>query len=217
VGLVYYVSQPGPHGLGYLSTSTDVYEYHFKRGVNLDGKTIVITGGKKGIGREVVSYLARWNTKIWILTQHTNECETEIEKIKRETYNFNLRCQWLDLTYMDSIMSVAEVFEHEKVGKVDILIHNAAVMGVKQFKGVDDYEIHLATNHLGPFLLTKLLLSYLEKGAPSRVVTTTSNIHHVAEFNFKDYSGTIPGENRILEYGRPMLRARLRIFFSRVL
>ena len=68
----------------------------------------------------------------------------------------------------------------ERFGHLDVLVNNAGVHLLRAKTSADGYDRMIATNHLGPFLLTNLLLGPLEKGAPSRVVIVASEAYRHA-------------------------------------
>jgi NAD(P)-dependent dehydrogenase (short-subunit alcohol dehydrogenase family) len=70
--------------------------------------------------------------------------------------------------------------------RVDVLINNAGVMAVPRTTTVDGFELQMATNHLGHFALTGLLLVRLLAHGPARVVTVTSLAHRRARIDFDD-------------------------------
>lgn len=70
-----------------------------------------------------------------------------------------------------------------------VLVNNAGVYLTRRIATVDGFESTFATNHLGTFLLTNLLLDLLEASAPSRIVNVTSNAHYGATVNFEDLQG----------------------------
>jgi NAD(P)-dependent dehydrogenase (short-subunit alcohol dehydrogenase family) len=67
--------------------------------------------------------------------------------------------------------------------RLDVLINNAGIALFKKQTSVDGHELTFATNYLGPFLLTNLLLEVLKVSAPARIVTVSSLAHAWAQFN----------------------------------
>lgn len=72
--------------------------------------------------------------------------------------------------------------------KIDVLINNAGVTSYTLDKSVDGIELNFATNHIGHFLFTKLLLTALRKAAKPRIVNLTSNAHGSATGEYADYN-----------------------------
>ena len=74
----------------------------------------------------------------------------------------------------------------QKYQNLHVLINNAGVMVSKRKECVDGFEMNFAVNHLGPFLLTNLLLDILKKSSPSRIVNVSSAAHRMAKIDFDD-------------------------------
>ena len=76
---------------------------------------------------------------------------------------------------------------HEHYSRLDVLINNAGITESMRRENEDGFEMTLATNFLGPFLLTHLLLDLLQAAAPSRIINIPSDAHRlVKEFDFDD-------------------------------
>lgn len=88
----------------------------------------------------------------------------------------------LDLSSLASVRKFAnEILKSEP--KIDILINNAGVACTPQWKSEDGYEMQFATNHLGHFLLTLLLLDRIKESAPARIINVSSIVHHCEYFH----------------------------------
>lgn len=82
-----------------------------------------------------------------------------------------------DLSSLSSVRQCAqEVLKNEP--RIDILINNAGIACVPQSKSEDGYEKQFATNHLGHFLLTLLLLDRIKQSTPSRIINVSSIVHY---------------------------------------
>lgn len=88
----------------------------------------------------------------------------------------NIVIQQLDLSSFASIRKFASEFI-QSGERLDVLINNAGVMNCPYGKTEDGFEMHWGTNHLGPFLLTNLLLDTIKKYTPSRIVNLSSDAH----------------------------------------
>lgn len=91
----------------------------------------------------------------------------------------------LDLSSLESVREFAKKIL-EKEDRVDLLINNAGIMICPEGKTVDGYETQFATNHLGHFLLTLLLMPKIIKSAPARIVNLSSIGHTRKCFNILD-------------------------------
>jgi NAD(P)-dependent dehydrogenase (short-subunit alcohol dehydrogenase family) len=84
----------------------------------------------------------------------------------------------LNLADLDSVRAFAGQWS----GDLDVLINNAGIMMAPAFRTIDDFELHMGTNHLGPFALTNLLLPFIT----DRVVTVSSILHRRGQIHFED-------------------------------
>ena len=116
----------------------------------------------------------------------------------------------LDLTSMQSINDAAKAFQ-SKSDRLDLLLNNAGIMAVPVGTTKEGYEIQLGTNHVGHFLLTKLLLPTLEKtaeqaGSDVRIVNMSSMGHQMAPnagIDFEDHH--LPTASTWTRYGQSKL------------
>lgn len=154
-------------------------------------KKILITGvGPGGLGAELARSLAYWKPELLILTGRDL---SKVRKISDTLQSIMVRCVplELDLTSFDSIKNAVNFITSQKPRRVsiDIMINNAGVMGIRTRKlSPEGFEMHLATNYLGPFLFT---LSLLNRGAFSekaRIVNVGGNGDWPSPFRFADYN-----------------------------
>jgi len=135
----------------------------------------VVTGSNKGIGYQAVKLLAKQPNYHVILT--ARDAKLGEEAIKSLGSDSNIEFHQLDITNEKSLDEFASYLK-KKFNGVDVLVNNAgiALMGRMAYS-VDGYELTFATNHLGPFLLTNLLLPNLQKTPGARVVVVSSGLH----------------------------------------
>lgn len=93
----------------------------------------------------------------------------------------------LDLSSLDSVREFSRKF-HEKENRLDILINNAGIFDIPKTFTKDGFEKQMGVNHLGPFLLTHLLLDLLKEGAPSRIINVSSAFHSVGKIERDNFN-----------------------------
>ncbi|KAK1538821.1 short-chain dehydrogenase/reductase family Oxidoreductase [Colletotrichum costaricense] len=149
---------------------------------NLKGKIAVVTGGNSDIGREIARLLAQKSAKVYFTTRSDTTAIKTRNRILEghpEIDPENLQWMTMDVTDMRSVTSTVDKLK-AKEHKVDILIHNAAAGTTSTELVGPGWEVHMATNFIGPFLLTNRMLPLLknalkDKDADVRVVTMSSS------------------------------------------
>uniref|UniRef100_A0A8C6USF7 Si:dkey-174n20.1 n=1 Tax=Neogobius melanostomus TaxID=47308 RepID=A0A8C6USF7_9GOBI len=150
----------------------------------LDGKTVLITGGDSGVGKETAVALARRGAHVIIACRNVEKAEKAVREIKFRSHSLNVLQMEVDLANLRSVREFCKKFLHiEK--RLDILINNAGMPGVLDWTD-DGFSVCFGVNHLGHFLLTNLLLHRLKECAPSRVVTLTCSIYKYQKLDFQD-------------------------------
>ena len=155
----------------------------------IDGKTVVITGGNTGIGKETALELACRGGRIIIGCRDVTKGSVAVSEIKKHSQNQNVSFKHLDLASKRSIKQFSqEILEQES--RIDILVLNAGVMFTPYSTTEDGFELQFGVNHLGHFFLTYLLLDRLKSsssdGGGGRVVVVSSLAHVIGYLDFKD-------------------------------
>ncbi|RKF57753.1 putative oxidoreductase [Golovinomyces cichoracearum] len=152
---------------------------------DLSEKVIFVTGGTSGIGLQTALELARHNpSHIYISGRNKTSAESALKIIQSAAPSTKVTFLTCDLADLHDVTGcVREFLRREK--RLDILILNAGIMGSQAATTKQGYEIQFGTNHVGHFLLTKLLLPTLEETAKLpdtrvRVVSVASVAHLVA-------------------------------------
>lgn len=143
---------------------------------NVNNKIIIVTGANAGIGRETAHGLAKIGHTVIMVCRNVPAGEQVRQEIVSQTGNQAVAVMMCDLSSQQSIRQFVADFS-AKYPRLDVLINNAANFDhtLKQPTLTEDgVEVIFATNHLGPFLLTNLLLDQLKASAPSRVLTVAS-------------------------------------------
>ncbi len=156
--------------------------------VDMTGKTCLITGGNSGIGKATALGLARMGATVVIVSRSKEKGEVALSEIIAKSGNRSIELMLADMSSQDSIRRLASDFKarHERL---HLLINNAGVYLTRRITTADGLESTFATNHLGPFLLTSLLLDALKASAPSRIVNISSDAHNGAKVDFEDLQG----------------------------
>ncbi|XP_023810779.1 retinol dehydrogenase 11-like isoform X1 [Oryzias latipes] len=156
--------------------------------VQLTGKTAIVTGANTGIGKFIALDFARRGARVILACRSESRGSAAVNEIRKITGNTNVHLRLLDVSSMDSVREFAKkILEEEKA--LHILVNNAAVSGLPRQITKDGFEASFATNHLGPFLLTNLLLDLLKRSTPSRIVTVSSLNHKKGKVDFSHFRG----------------------------
>jgi len=149
------------------------------------GRTVVITGASSGIGLATARLFARRHAQVVLACRDPERTAEAERRILAETPGATLRTVPLDLTSQASVRRAAAQLREEHP-RIDLLINNAGGTFRHQRTTEDGFETTFATNHLGPFALTGLVLPSLLETPGSRVVTVSSNGHKRGTMQFDD-------------------------------
>lgn len=149
----------------------------------MTGRVIIVTGASSGLGYETARYLCEGGNDVILACRDDEKAKRAIDKIKQQNPNALATYMQLDLSSLDSIRKFVGEF-HATGKKLHVIVNNAGLAlnfkDVKRQYTADGFELTIGTNHLGPFLLTNLLLDDLKKAGESgdaRVVVVTSALH----------------------------------------
>lgn len=174
----------------------------------MNKKIILITGATSGIGKAAAFESAKRGLTVLITARDGSKGESTLSEIKNKTGNPNVKLFICDLSLQTSIHNFTKIFkDHYK--KLNILINCAAVFLDQKKLTAEGNELMFATNHLGPFLLTNLLLKELKEAAPSRIINVTApstikpdfnNLQDEKQFNPAIAFGVTKAENLLFTY-----------------
>jgi NAD(P)-dependent dehydrogenase (short-subunit alcohol dehydrogenase family) len=156
--------------------------------------TVVIVGvSPQSLGESMTAALATHSPSLLVLASRTKtKIEVVASKVKAEHPDLRIEQVELDLSSFDSIRRGAEAI-NGRVEQIDILINNAAVVTSTHEYTKDGLELQFGTNHVGPFLLTNLLMPKLLKAAQNsppgstRVINVTSQGHIISPIRYSDH------------------------------
>ena len=143
----------------------------------------VVTGTTHGIGLETAKRLAQAGFQVIMLNRDSPRVALVEDHIRRSTGDaevVSLRC---DLANLAAVRDCASELT-ARVDRIDVLVNNAGVMSGRPQLSQDGFELTLAVNHLGPFLLTRLLLEHLLRSNQGRVVNLASSVHILGRIDF---------------------------------
>ncbi|MEX2205235.1 MAG: SDR family NAD(P)-dependent oxidoreductase [Myxococcota bacterium] len=147
-------------------------------GLDLCGKTILVTGVSSGLGAESARVLAKTGATVIGAAR-------DLEKARTALARADVELGRLDLTSLASVRAFATWLD-ARCAELDVLINNAGVMACPLGRTTEGFELQFGTNHLGHFLLTGLLVPKLLASAPARVVSLSSRGHLLAGVNLDD-------------------------------
>jgi NAD(P)-dependent dehydrogenase (short-subunit alcohol dehydrogenase family) len=142
---------------------------------DLTGRRVLVTGVTSGIGEQTALELARHGAEVVLAARSESRLDRTEADILAAVPTAVLHRTIIDLADLSSVRRAAA--EVSRIGPLDVLVNNAGVMAPPFSPTVDGFELQLATNHLGPFLLTGLLLPQLVASGRGRVVTVSSQAH----------------------------------------
>lgn len=165
-----------PIGTGYGATTT---ARDIMKGVDLSGKTAVVTGGYSGLGRETVRVLRGAGARVIVPARDVSRARAALTGID------GVRIEEMDLLDPASI----DAFAARVLASADalhILVNSAGIMACPLTRDARGHESQLATNHLGHFQLTLRLLPALRRARGARVVSVSSYGHRFSPLVFDD-------------------------------
>jgi NAD(P)-dependent dehydrogenase (short-subunit alcohol dehydrogenase family) len=138
----------------------------------MDGKVVLVTGATAGLGIAAAERFARLGATVWLVGRSRERAEQARAVIERSG-NDRVQIGLCDLSSLDSVRGFAGRFCDESP-RLDVLVNNAGVLPQRRTLSGDGIELALATNVIGPFLLTELLIPILRDSAPARIVNVSS-------------------------------------------
>ena len=139
----------------------------------MQGTICLVTGSTSGLGKATTFALARQHATVVLGCRDRQRGEAVLAEIKAASPTANADLLLLDLSVQNSIRNAVAEFE-KRYDHLDVLVNNAAVFQSQRTLTADGYETMFATNHLGPFLLSNLLLPRLEAATAARILNVTA-------------------------------------------
>lgn len=154
----------------------------------MERKVVLITGATDGLGKAAALALAKQGATVVIVGRDPAKTRATAGEIKEQSGTPSADGLVADLSSMAEVRRLANELR-QGYSRLDVLINNAGAIFARRQATVDGYERTFALNHLSQFLLTNLLLSMLEAGAPSRIINVSSQAHEGGAIDFDDLQG----------------------------
>jgi dehydrogenase/reductase SDR family protein 12 len=151
----------------------------------MDGQLVLVTGATSGIGLAAAEGFARLGAGVRLLARSEKRGELARAQITARTGNRDVRVGVCDLSELHTVRDFVAGFYVEESG-LDVLVNNAGAMPARRTLSSEGVELTFATNVLGPFLLTSLLVPLLQSSAPARVVNVSSGGMYTQKLDVDD-------------------------------
>ena len=191
-------SQTGPFSKE--STGEEVTQ-----GLDLTGKTVLITGANSGLGYETMRVLAMRGAHIIAIARSMEKAQKACDSIEGKTTP--VACE---LTDFNSIVACTNTIKELKQ-PIDVLICNAGIMELPELEQVSGLEKQFVVNYLGHFILTNRLLDQVKAAEQGRIVMLSSGRYKAAPpegIQFDNLSGE-NGYDPLMAYGQSKLAIAL--------
>jgi len=153
--------------------------------VSMRGKVCLVTGANSGLGRVVSTRLAGLGARVYLLCRNAERGRRAQREIVDRTQNPDVFLEIVDISRPASIRAFVERFGAAEE-RLDVLVNNAGVFMPERQVTAEGLELTFATNTLGPFLLTNLLLTALHRSNSARIVNVSSSAMYFAKLNADD-------------------------------
>jgi len=169
--------------------------------MNAASKIAMVTGANNGIGFETTIGLAEAGFHVVMACRSPEKAEAAKAKVSERVASASLDIVLVDLSDLASVRACAGAFRAQ-YSKLDVLINNAGILLYSAQSNAAGVELQFATNHLGHFLLTALLIDLIPDEPASRIVSLSSIAHKAASIHFDDLScggdgGTAYGQSKL--------------------
>ncbi|EJX06506.1 short-chain dehydrogenase/reductase SDR [gut metagenome] len=149
-----------------------------------ENKWAIITGADGGMGTEITRAVAKAGYRVIMACYQPKKAELIRRCLMEDTGNQNLEVEPIDLSSMRSVVDFANRVLERRIS-VSLLMNNAGTMETGYHVTEDGFERTVSVNYLGPYLLTRKLISAMEKG--TRVVNMVSCTHAIGRIDLPDF------------------------------
>jgi len=146
--------------------------YDFRPPPRMDGRVVAVTGANSGIGLAACKALAAAGADVVLVCRDEGRGAEARSRVQQASRGGTVRLELCDLSRLADVRALADRLA--AAGPLHVVVHNAGILPRERRASEDGNELTFATNALGPFLLTELLVSHLRASAPARVVSVSS-------------------------------------------
>ncbi len=139
---------------------------------DLTGRTVVVTGATSGLGKEAARQMASMGARVVVVGRNPGKTDRVCDELVSSTRGTVERAI-ADMGELDTVRALADELS-ARYPTIDALVHNAGALSAARTTNSDGVEVTVASQVLGPFLLTSRLLPNLAASAPGRVITVSS-------------------------------------------
>ncbi len=166
----------------------------------LKNKTVLVTGASAGIGKATAQALVDAGARVVVAARSVAKAQAAVDALKQRRPDATVSFVAVDLASLASVRAAAQTYL-DSGADLDVLINNAGLAGARGLTQ-DGFEITVGTNHVGPYLLTKMLLPRLIAAPQGRIVNVASRAHYGARsIDFAAARATTASRTGINEYG----------------
>lgn len=173
------------------STGTEVLS-----GIDLSGKTAIVTGGYSGLGLETVRCLAANGARVVVPVRSPDKAREALEGMSGDVTSAPM-----DLADLRSVQGFADGVK-ESLSSLDFLINNAGIMACPETRVGPGWEAQFGVNHMGHFALTQALMPLLQQAEGARVVALSSTGHKISDIIWDDMQFEEAAYDKWVAYGQ---------------
>lgn len=163
---------------------------------DLSDRVVVVTGATSGLGRSAAGTLAQLGATVVLVGRDAERTESTRAELEADTGNERIETAIADMGDLEAVAALSDELgaRHERI---DVLVHNAGALTADRRESPQGIEMTVASQVMGPFLLTAQLLHRLREARPGRVLTMSSGGMYAApltvsglQMSAEDYDGT---------------------------
>jgi NAD(P)-dependent dehydrogenase (short-subunit alcohol dehydrogenase family) len=143
----------------------------------MNPKICLITGATSGLGKAAALALAEMKFQLILIGRNEKKIQNVCSEIRRKTHSYNFHYYCCDISLLQDVRRTADLIR-SAYPRIDVLINNAGARFLLPQRTSEGVELTLATNHLGPYVLTLSLIPSLAASASARIIQVSSGTHY---------------------------------------